>query len=106
MNQSPTVGRTIHYTLSTGEIRPAIVVRCWDGHGGYPPGVVNVQVLLDGRNDSDHKGLDVSPFGTVEADECARGLAWRTSVHPSAESKPGHWHWPPYVPAAAVPAKP
>ena len=30
------------------------------------------QVLLDGRNDSDHKGLDVSPFGKMEAEECER----------------------------------
>ena len=97
MSNSPTVGRTLHYTLSTGEVRPAVVVRCWDGHGGYPPGVVNVQVFLDGRNDSAHKGPDLSPHGTVSAEECEAGLAWRTSVHPSKSGnpEPGCWHWPP-----------
>jgi len=95
MNQSPTVGRIVHYTLSTGEIRPALVVRCWDGHGGYPPGTVNVQVFLDGRNDSNHKPADISPFGKMESEECERGLAW-TTVHPSKSGspEPGCWHWP------------
>ena len=94
---SPTVGRIVHYTLSTGEVRPAIVVRCWDGHGGYPPGVVNLQVFLDGRNDGEHAPVHKSPFGMVQSDECDRGLAWRTSVHPSktGESDHGCWHWPP-----------
>lgn len=104
--KKPALGDIVCFTLSTGEVRPAIVVRCWDGQASYPPGVVNLQVFLDGRNDSVHKGANISPFGTVTADDCARGLAWFTSVHPSAEPKPGHWHWPPYVPAAAVPAKP
>lgn len=99
MNKDISIGRIVHYTLSTGEVRPALVVRCWDGnpHASYPPGVVNLQVFLDGRNDSAHKGADISPFGTVDAAECEAGLAWRTSVHPSESGgpEPGHWHWPP-----------
>lgn len=97
MNKEISVGRIVHFTLSTGEVRPALVVRSWDGNASYPPGVVNVQVFLDGRNDSVHKGADLSPFGTVSAHECEIGLAWRTSVHPSESGnpEPGRWHWPP-----------
>lgn len=98
---SPTIGRSVHYTLSTGEVRPATIVRCWDGHphASYPPGTVNVQVLLDGKNDSVHAPADISPHGKVTAEECERGMAWRTSVHPSASGgpEPGYWHWPPRV---------
>lgn len=97
MHTKPTIGRIVHYTLSTGEVRPAIVVRCWDGHpyASYPPGVVNVQVLLDGSNDT--SAPEVSPHGKVSTEECARGMAWRTSVHPSpsGQPEPGYWHWPP-----------
>lgn len=97
MNQ-PFFGQSVHYTLSTGEVRPATIVRCWND-ASYPLGVVNVQVLLDGRNDSLHAGADISPHGKVTAEECERGMAWRTSVHPSASGgpEPGHWHWPPRV---------
>lgn len=97
MNQKPTVGRIVHYTLSTGEVRPATVVRCWDDPtASYAPGVVNVQVLLDGRNDDGHGPPDISPHGKVTPEECERGMAWRTSVHPSKSGspEPGCWHWP------------
>ena len=85
-NQTISLGRIVHCTLSTGEIRPAIVVRCWDGHGGYPPGVVNLQVFLDGRNDSDHKGADISPFGTVRP---KRASACLPACSESACAAPG-----------------
>jgi hypothetical protein len=57
--------------------RPAIVVRDWGG------GCVNVQVFLDGTNDSD--------FASVE--ECERGLRWEPSR--SEGDSVGHWRWPP-----------
>jgi hypothetical protein len=93
--QKPTVGRTVHYTMPDGQIRPAVVVRAWDHEpgGSYPPGVVNLQVLLDGSND--RIGEKNAEFFSEE--ETKRGQAWRTSVHHSEESKPNTWRWPPRV---------
>ncbi len=94
---NPTVGRIVHYTLTNGQVRPAIVVHCWDSdeHNTYPPGVVNVQVYVDGNNDGEDRHAG-GPSG-IFPDEGRAGLAWRTSVHPSKSggAEPGRWHWPP-----------
>jgi hypothetical protein len=82
----PSVGRIVHYILpdgpSTGEHRPAIIVKVWNDT--YPG--VQLQVFTDGSNDGNtHKS----------------GLFWATSVpyaDPS-ENTPRTWHWPEFVPA-------
>ncbi len=82
----PSVGRIVHYVLggpadaetvnpnSTGEHRPAIIVRVRDER------TVQLQVFTDGHNDrANHP----------------EGLMWRTSVHEDEDTKaPGTWHWP------------
>ena len=93
---SPTVGCIVHYTLKSGHVRPAIVVHCWDGNPNvsYPPGVVQLQVFVDGSNDGESRYGDDSG---IFPEEGRAGLAWRTSVHPSESGnpEPGRWHWPP-----------
>jgi hypothetical protein len=85
----PTVGRLVHYVMpngrSAGDVRPALIVRVWDGPGdALPPGeavpLVQLQVFTDGMNDGE---------------EWATGLVWKTSVHYSEANTPGTWHWPP-----------
>ena len=76
----PTVGRIVHYVVSPGEHRAAIVVRHWSGD------MANLYVFLDGMNDSYFNGV-----GT----QIAPGLLWVTSVHQDEdEKKLFTWHWP------------
>jgi|GEM_PF-3261123 hypothetical protein len=103
MADKATVGRILHYTIKSGDLagdrmvgeaRPAIVVKVWpneypaenkttDGNGhalvgdGY-----NVQVLLDGTNDTAAIG---------------QACLWRTSLAICDEPTPGHLSWPPRV---------
>jgi hypothetical protein len=81
-----TEGRIVHYVLedgpSTGDHRPAIVVRIWDSESDCEG--VNLQVFTDGLND-----------GALYSS----GTAWKTSVPHSEEPKPGTWHWPEREPA-------
>lgn len=95
-----TEGRMVHYVMPDGQHRPAAVVRVWDpAQVSYPPGVVNLQVMLDGTNDLTSLmalvGQVVGDAGEYAREICQRGLLWRTSVHhdPTGE-KPGTWHWP------------
>ena len=83
----PQIGDTVLMVLNDhdrkGEIRPAIVVRVFngtDGGGGVP--LINVQQFTDGNNDiTDHP---VAPT-----------TIWRTSLHhDQAGKQPGTWHWP------------
>ncbi len=75
-------GRIVHYVLQDGSHRPAIVVLNWH----EPSGSCNLQVLVDGLNDKrSETGLS--------AEECDRGMAWKTSVRHSAEPQPHTWHW-------------
>lgn len=84
-----TVGTTVLYVLGTqgpgnsrsGEIRPAMVVRVWEGQ---EPPLVQLQVFLDGTNDDPIDGA---------------ALTWRTSVRYSADHEPGTWHLPAEVAA-------
>ena len=77
------VGRMVHYVLedgpSKGQVRPATVVRIWEGSAG---GCCQLQVLTDGHNDGE---------------QYAGGIAWKTSRLYDADGKPGTWHWPPRV---------
>jgi hypothetical protein len=92
--QLPTLGRIVHFHLghdAEGKLiaRAATVVRVWPGdtHG------VNLQVHLDGGNDErvacHYRGGEYA----VSPEECARGLAWRTSV--AEGTGEGTWSWPP-----------
>ena len=78
----PTVGRIVHYVLSTqdgtnsanvGHHRAPMIVRVWSDD------CVQLQVFTDGPNDR--------PDGT--------GLIWVTSVSfNDTEKLPRTWHWP------------
>ncbi len=86
---TPTIGRIVHYVLSThdpvfphkvGLHRTAVVVNTWPGSSA-----IQLHVLLDGRNDSDDGKLvmwkaRVSPDPTMEIDPLP--------------SVCGTWHWP------------
>lgn len=78
-----TEGRIVHYVLatgdSTGQHRPAIIVKCWRQSSGYMErGVVNLQVFTDFTNDGE---------------DYVTGNVWRTSVPYSERMIPGTWHW-------------
>lgn len=90
---APTVGRVIQYAIGTSydgatEWRPAIVVNDWNGSHGP-----NVQVFVDGSNDRHRDDSTPAPWHRPSAEECARGIMWRTSV-PHGDA-PGCWRWPP-----------
>lgn len=81
-----TAGRIVHFVLPNGEHRPAIIVRVWDPKTTeYPEGTVNLQVFLDGQNDSE--------VVTMSQEDADVGLVWRTSIHYSEKPIPGTWHW-------------
>ena len=84
----PSIGRTVHFVLPSGEHRPAIIVRIWDGQPTEHT-VVQLQVFIDGSNDAgdlcDGERAVLPPVSAV----------WRTSVHQDTETKaPGTWHEP------------
>ncbi len=77
MPQEPTIGRIVHYVLDDvmDEHRPAIIARV------FSPVMVNLQVFVDGQNDS----------GLVQVGS----LLWKSSVEHDEEFKAtGTWHWP------------
>jgi hypothetical protein len=90
-------GRVVHYVLKSGKHRPAIIVEPCSAREQPPEiGVINIVVFLDGTNDmrSYHEGVGMESgieFSSAQYSACT---AWRTSVHFSAEPKPGTWHWP------------
>lgn len=78
-------GRRVHYVLEqrfgirtnvVGQHRAADILKVWDEHSGY----VNLQVLLDGSNDTSTG----APFV---------GGLWVTSVRHSDGKEPGTWHF-------------
>lgn len=78
-----TEGRIVHYVLSNGDHRAAIIARVFAG--GEMTGVVNLYVFLDGENDKH------VPHGA----EYAPGIVWATSAHyDEAGDKEHTWHWP------------
>lgn len=74
------VGRIVHYVmedgLHKGEVRPAIIVKVWDGSQN---GCCQLQVFTDGTNDGERY---------------ASGVTWKTSRVYDADGGPGTWHWP------------
>jgi hypothetical protein len=83
--QGLTEGRIVHYVLSNGQHRPAIVVRNWsDPALPGSDGRVNLTVFADGSNDA----------GVVGGSSSVQGLFWATSVHHDPEGTKHHtWHW-------------
>lgn len=78
-------GRIVHYVLSNGQHRPAIVVRDWS-NPDLPgsDGMVNLIVFADGTND----------MGAVGGTYTAQGIFWATSAHYSPDGTEHHtWHW-------------
>jgi len=125
MSEGPNQGRMVRYVLasgrSAGQARPAMVVRDWSEKGN---GCVNLQVFLDGSNDSGAEGTPEvfpAPASVVCFDvpaTCATSSAmrlygagevpqsfskytpltvWVTSANYSEEKTPGTWHWPTIV---------
>jgi len=84
----PSVGRIVHYTLSSGKVRPAIIVELWIVDQSNPEwkGKVNLQVFTDGGN-------DVGALGT----ESHAGIVWRGSVEHHEDGRVNSWRWPPKV---------
>lgn len=80
-----TEGRIVHYVLSNGQHRPAIVVRNWsDPALPGSDGRVNLIVFADGTNDA----------GVVSGNVSDQGLFWATSAHYDPEGTKHHtWHW-------------
>ncbi len=77
------IGATVHYVLSNGEHRTAIVVRVFDQYS-REAGLANLMVFSDGSNDRSLIAGDVS----------AQGIFWATSVHYESEGQTHHsWHW-------------
>lgn len=68
-----TEGRIVHYVLSNGERRPAIVVKVWSPSMG----TANLCVFMDGHNDSKDGAM----------------TRWVTSAMYSEDPKPDTWHW-------------
>ncbi len=82
----PTLGRVVFYVLEescprAGEVRAADVVAVF---GDNPDERVNLELKLDGGNDSWASASPSSPYPR-----------WRTSVAHDESKKPGTWHWPP-----------
>lgn len=102
MSQKPTIGRIVQYGVGcdhTGVVqyRPALVVNDWNG--GYDPKFSgpNLQVFVDGTNDTPERFVPRQPGDHAEpgvhVDEARAGVAWRTSVVEG--DGVGQWRWPP-----------
>jgi len=78
-------GRIVHYVLSNGHHRPAIVVRNWSNPAiAGSNGMVNLIVFADGTNDT----------GAISGSASAQGLFWATSAHYDPKGETHHtWHW-------------
>lgn len=86
----PTIGRIVHYrvggTDETPELRPATIVQVWGET------CVNLQVVLDGHNDSRHTYPSAPECTLFSAAECERGSSWKTSA--CRGDRVGEWRWP------------
>lgn len=95
-----TVGRIVHFITAGGDHRPAVIVQVWPNEYGNEEvkDGINVQVFLDGANDShsDPSRPGNRYPGATQAEERIKGTAWRTSVKYAApeRNEPGTWHWP------------
>ena len=85
MTQQPTEGAIVLYVLNegpaAGEIRPAIIVRCFRDENGVPVSTVQLQVFTD-----------TDPTGQFN-DQLPQ-VMWKASVNYSEEKNRGTWHFP------------
>lgn len=80
-----TEGRIVHFVMSSGEHRPAIVVKVWRISGACE-GYSNLIVFVDGTNDVKRSSEDTNKdiIHTI----------WETSICFNDAEKPvGTWHW-------------
>lgn len=77
----PTVGRIVHFHLSDGEVRPAIIVRVWSDT------CVQLQVFTDGYNDNDVL-RSMQRIGSGDAPN----VLWATSSEHGTDAH--QWSWP------------
>ncbi len=71
----------VHYVLSNGQHRPAIVVRNWIDPGGDR--IVNLIVFSDGSNDA----------GVIGGSVSIQGIFWAPSVNYDPSGEKYHtWH--------------
>lgn len=85
----PTIGRIVHVNIGTPNeevLRPAIIVAVWNDY------CVNLQLILDGVNDEWKVANVVDTAAQFTAADCAKGMAWCTSV--MAGDEVGNWRWP------------
>lgn len=92
--KKPYVGAQVLYVLESGnckgDFRPAFVVRDWK----QPGGLVNMQVLTDGFNDTFRESVaGMQSNGEAVSLNFSANTLWRTSVHYSEDKEPGTWHW-------------
>ena len=84
--KSVSIGRVVHFVLSSGEHRPALVTNCWDNDTA-PLGYANIAsltVFLDMANDV------LPPNGLP--------FIFMTSVQHDEDVKASQtWHWPEVV---------
>lgn len=83
-HQNPAIGRIVHFVLeekfiNDGECRPAMIVRPWPGDEA------NLQVFLDGGNDTEVDG---------------EYIRWAPNVAHDCNADFGTWHWPHECPFA------
>jgi hypothetical protein len=86
MDQTPTIGRTVHYVMPNGQHRPAVIVHSYSGQS-----YANLNVALDGENDRDN----LCTLGEMPPGSAVPAQLWRGSVMADfTEAQPGTWHWP------------
>lgn len=93
MNQTPTVGRIVHFHPFPGSTPFAAMVVAVFNVGPDGTDMANLDVFTDGTNGKcDHR------YGFTDA-ECAAGRAWRTSVHAqtAGQTEGAVWACPPRV---------
>lgn len=87
----PTIGRIVHVNVTREEsgealeLRPAIITRVWSNT------CVNLQVFLDGQNDTVSTPRTNRLQGVSHVDK-ELGIAWCTSV--TQGDGVGEWRWP------------
>jgi hypothetical protein len=78
--QTPTIGRIVHYVREEGVERPAIIVHVWPDNATPHAGMVQLQVFNDSDGGPANDGL--------------ANVTWETSVEHSEDPQPHTWHWP------------